>query len=53
MMNLMNDAYTANISVILAEDVNAPELRNPELSGMRKTRISLLSRLFRNKRPQG
>lgn len=47
MMNLNNTATTANLSVILAEDVGAPELRNPKLSGMSKTRMSLFSRLFK------
>ena len=47
MMNLNNTATTANLSVILAEDVGAPELRNPKLSGMCKTRMSLFSRLFK------
>ena len=47
MMNLINTTTTANLSVILAEDVGTPELRNPNISGMSKTRISLLSRLFR------
>ena len=47
MMNLINTAYTANLSVILAEDVSAPELRHPKLSGMSKTHKSLFSRLFK------
>ena len=47
MMNMMNNAYTSNLSVILAEDVYAPELRNPKLSGMSQTGNGLLSRLFR------
>lgn len=47
MMNLVNTACTANLSVILAEDVSAPELRNPKLSGMSKTHKSLFSRLFK------
>jgi hypothetical protein len=47
MMNLINTVYTANLSVILAEDVGTPELRNPKLSGMSKTHKSLFSRLFK------
>ena len=47
MMNLMNTATTANLSVILAEDVGAAELRNPKLSGMSKPRKNLLSHLFK------
>ena len=47
MMNMMNNDYTSNLSVILAEDVSAPELRNPKLSGMSHNRSNLLSRLFR------
>lgn len=47
MMNMMNHDYTANLSVILAEDVSAPELRNPKLSGMSQNRAGLLSRLFK------
>ena len=47
MMNLINTAYTANLSVVLAEDVGTPELRNPKLSGMSKTRMRLFSRLFK------
>jgi hypothetical protein len=47
MMNLINTAYTANLSVILAEDVSAPELRNPKLSRMSKIRRNLFSRLFK------
>jgi len=47
MMNMINSIYTANLSVILAEDTGAPELRNPKLSGMRKARMSLFSRLFK------
>ena len=39
MMNMINSIYTANLSVILAEDTGALELRNPKLSGMRKARI--------------
>ena len=46
MMNLMNIAYTTNLSVILAEDSGAPELRNPKLSGISKTGRSLFGRLF-------
>ena len=47
MMNMINNPYTSNLSVILAEDVYAPELRNPKLSGMSQNRTGLLSRLFR------
>ena len=47
MMTLMNTAYTSRISMILAEDVSVPELRNPKLSGMSKPRKNLFSRLFR------
>ncbi len=47
MMNMINSIYTANLSVILAEDAGAPELRNPKLSGMCKVRVSLFSRLFK------
>ncbi len=48
MMNWMNPTYTSNLSTILAEDVSTPELRNPKLSGMSKTRRNLFSRLIRN-----
>ena len=47
MMNLMNTNY-ANMSVMLAEDVCAPELRSPKNSGMRKTGKCLFGILFRN-----
>ena len=47
MMNLINTATTANLSVILAEDAGLPALRNPNLSGMRKTRGNLFTRLFK------
>ena len=47
MMNLINTAYTANLSAILAEDVGTPELRNPKLSGMSRIRRSLFSRLLK------
>ena len=46
MMNLINTTYTANLSVILAEDVSAPELRNPKLSGMSKNRKNLFARFL-------
>ena len=46
MMNLINTAYTANLPVILAEDVGTPELRNPKLSGMSQNRKSLFARFF-------
>ena len=48
MINLINNTYTANLSVILAEDVGAAELRNPKISGMRKTRKGLISRLLKS-----
>ena len=47
MMNLTNTVNTANLSVILAEDVYTPELRNPKLSGMSKTRMNLFNRLIK------
>ena len=47
MMNLMNAACTASLSVILAEDTGAAELRNPELSGMSKPRKRLIGRFLR------
>ena len=47
MMNLTNTVSTANLSVILAEDVYTPELRNPKLSGMSKTRMNLFNRLIK------
>ena len=46
MMNLMNTAYTCNMSTILAEDVCAPELRNPKHSGISTIRKGFLTRLF-------
>jgi len=46
MITMMNTVYTANLSVFLAEDAGTPELRNPKLSGMSKTRKNLLSRFF-------
>ena len=48
MMNLMNTADYANMAVMLAEDVCAPELRSPENGGMRKTGKRLFGFLFRN-----
>ncbi len=45
MMYMMNTANFNNLSAILAEDVNAPELRNPKVSGMRKAREKAFSRL--------
>ena len=48
MMSLMNTSGAANMSVFLAEDVCAPELRNPMLSGMSKTGKKLFGFLFRN-----
>ena len=47
MMNLINTAYTANLSVILAEDTGTPELRNPKLSGMSMNRKSMFARFFK------
>jgi hypothetical protein len=47
MMNLTNTVNTANLSVILAEDVYTPELRNPKLSGMSKTRMNLFNSLIK------
>lgn len=47
MMNPTNTVNTANLSVILAEDVYTPELRNPKLSGMSKTRMNLFNRLIK------
>ena len=46
MMNWMNhhNAQTMNMAARMAEDVGAPELRNPLASGMRAKGI--LSRLF-------
>ena len=39
-MNHMN-----NMAAVLAEDVYAPELRNPRLSGMSKTRKTITERI--------
>ena len=36
MLNTMLNHYMTNMSGVMAEDVNAPELRNPMLSGMKK-----------------
>ena len=36
MMNAMLNHYMSSMSSVMAEDVNAPELRNPLHSGMRK-----------------
>ena len=36
MLNAMMNQYMSNLSSVLAEDVNAPELRNPMTGGMRK-----------------
>lgn len=47
MMNLINTAYTANLSVILAEDTGTPELRNPKLSGMSRNRKSMFTHFFK------
>ena len=47
MMNLINTAYTAKLSVILAEDAGTPELRNPKLSGMSKNRKSMFACFFK------
>ena len=46
MMNLMNTPYSSNMSAILAEDVCAPELRNPKHSGISSIRKGFLDRLF-------
>ena len=46
-MDLMNSTCNAKLSVILGEDVNSPELRNPKLSGMSKTRGGLFQHLFK------
>lgn len=48
MMNLINTANTANLSVILAEDVGTPELRNPKLSGMSRNQKSMFARFFKS-----
>ena len=40
MINQMN----SNMATMLAEDVYAPELRNPKTSGMRNNRKSLVVR---------
>ena len=45
MMNWMNNnAQVMNMAVLMAEDVGAPELRNPLVSGLRAKGI--FSRLF-------
>ena len=36
MMNSMLNHYMTSIASVMAEDVNAPELRNPRISGMKK-----------------
>ncbi|MBR5109796.1 MAG: hypothetical protein IK099_06340 [Clostridia bacterium] len=36
MLYSMMNQYMSNLSSVLAEDVNAPELRNPITGGMRK-----------------
>lgn len=46
MMYLMNTANISNLSAILAEDVTAPELRNPKVSGIYKSSKNVFSRLF-------
>ena len=48
MMNLIKASSAANMSVFLSEDVCLPELRNPILSGMRKTEKRLLGFLLRD-----
>ena len=53
MMNLINTAYTANLSVILAEDVGTPELRNPKLSGMSRKRKNMFVRFFKSQTRPG
>ena len=45
MMYTMNTANISSMSAILAEDVNAPELRIPKTSGIRKARKNVFSRL--------
>ena len=42
MYNQLNESHMA---VVLAEDVYAPELRNPRTSGMSKNRKSLRERV--------
>lgn len=43
MYNQMNQY---NMSAILAEDVYAPELRNPRISGMRQKRLTIGKRII-------
>ncbi len=45
---MMNTAYTNSLSSLLAEDVHAPELRNPRYSGMRAK--GWMARLLRKSR---
>ena len=35
----------SNMAAVLAEDVYAPELRNPKISGMSKTRKAITERI--------
>ena len=37
--------HSNNMAAVLAEDVYAPELRNPRISGMRKSRKSVAKRI--------
>ena len=45
-MNTWMNTYTINMAVLLSEDVGAPELRNPEVSAIRK-RGGWLFRVFK------
>lgn len=45
---MLNTANTLNLSALLAEDVYAPELRNPKNSGMRAR--GWFARLFKKDR---
>ncbi len=49
MMNMINSIYTANLSVILAEDAGAPELRNPLAGGMQGKLLPRLRKIFSRK----
>lgn len=48
-MTAWMNTYTTNMAFLLSEDVGAPELRNPRISGIRK-RGGLLSRLIKKGR---
>ena len=48
-MTAWMNTYTANMACLLSEDVGAPELRNPRISGIRR-RGGLLSRLIKRSR---